>query len=61
MQFLPYAWAVEFGKDLHHALFNERPRAEQYAADSHWVLVPLYDLRELPQAKPGQADGTPAS
>lgn len=48
MQFLPYAWAVEFGKDL-RALFTERTRAEQYAADSHGAIVPLYDMRALDQ------------
>lgn len=50
-QFLPYAWAVEFGKGL-HALFTERPRAEQYAVDSHGIVVPLYDLRPLDPLPP---------
>lgn len=45
-QFLPFAWCGIFRNDL-HALFNERSSAEKYAADSHGVLVPLYDLRAL--------------
>lgn len=44
--FLPYAWAVEFRDDF-KALILERVRAVQYAADSHGILVPLYDLRSL--------------
>jgi hypothetical protein len=45
-QFLPYAWAVETANDF-KALILDRTRATQYAADSHGILVPLYDLREL--------------
>lgn len=50
-QFLPYAWAVQFGNDL-KALFQDRSKAEQYAANSHGVLIPLYDLRPLDPLPP---------
>lgn len=57
-QFLPYAWAVEF-KDEFKALILDRARAIQYAADSHGVLVPLYDLRELePKTQIDEPDET---
>lgn len=52
MQILPYAWAVEGFKDGFCALILDRARAIQYAADSHGILVPLYDLRSLEPPKP---------
>jgi len=44
------AWAVRFGKGL-TALFLEYPRAIQYAAHSHGVLIELHDDPE-PEVKP---------
>ena len=38
----PYAWAVEYGQGL-RALFLDHARAEQFAANTHGVLKPLYE------------------
>lgn len=46
--FKPYAWAVEFGKDL-RTLILEEPRALKYAADSHGIVKQLYELVEIPE------------
>ena len=41
----PYAWAVEFGKGQ-RAVLLDHARAEEYAARSHGVIVPLFDQRD---------------
>lgn len=41
------AYMVDFGKGM-HAVFLERSRAMQYAADSHGVMHPLFERVEIP-------------
>lgn len=41
MDFMPYGWAVEFGKDL-KAWFDDHTKALNFAAKSHGVLREVF-------------------